>query len=266
MADEEAFRAVLVAYPGHVRRHGNRKMVYNPTRGTWSTNVLGVFISLCQQVHGYTRYGSVSAYVKRLYSLIRTLPDDTEFFETAKQSSLDKSLWKDCIWDYDNQVSLEFTPDIYFDRSTDRPFPLYMDQDRIDRMNRHFFEEPGFGDDYKDALRLALSGRNPNGVMLFDICPPPFNGKSVRALVLHESFNMGDRLMCYSHVRTINKYLSTSTITPMFFGNRMSTTTRGCVHKNFQIFESNVEFCNDRSIGEWMLDNKDALVNILLVR
>ena len=262
MADEEAFEAILDAYPGYIRRHGDKKMVYDSIRGSWDIYNFSQFIRLCQQVHGYVN----STYIKRLYSLIRTLPDDTDFFETAKQSSLGKSLWNDCIWDYDNQVSLDFTPDIYFDRGTDRPFPLYVDHDKIDRMNRHFFEEPGFGDDYKDALRLALSGRNPNGVMLFDICPPTFSGKSVRARVLHESFNMGDRLWCDSHVRTINKYLSTRTITPMFFGNTMPSATRGCVHKNFQVFGSNVEFTNDRSIGEWMIDNKDALVHILLVR
>ena len=262
MEVEDAFGVIVAAYPGYIRRYGDKKMVYNPSDGTWSLYNFSQFNRFCQEVHGYVN----STYINRLYSLIRTLPDDTDFFETAKQSSLGKSLWKDCIWDYDNQLSLEFTPAIYFDRGTYRPFPLYVDQDRIDRMNRHFFEEPGFGDDYRDALRLALSGRNPSGVMLFDICPQTFSGKSVRARVLHESFNMGDRLWCDSHVRTINKYLSTRTITPMFFDNRIPTTTRGCVLKNFQVFGSNVEFTNDRSIGEWMIDNKDALVNILLVR
>jgi hypothetical protein len=163
--DRTALESILEVYPGYIRMWNGNRMVYNHETGLWGSNDFGAFVSMCKSVHGYSMYGTRTRLMKSCFEMAVGLPNDDDFFEKAKRSNLGKTLWKDCIWDQDNRKALEFTPDIYFDRRINRPFPLVVDPEKIQLMNKYLFEDPlpnpVIRDYYKRALAQAMTGRNP---------------------------------------------------------------------------------------------------------
>ena len=163
--DRTALESILEVYPGYIRMWNGNRMVYNHETGLWGSNDFGAFVSMCKSVDGYSMYGTRTRLMKSCFEMVVGLPNDDDFFEKAKRSNLGKTLWKDCIWDQDNRKALEFTPDIYFDRRINRPFPLAVDPEKIQLMNKYLFEDPfpnpNIRDYYKRGLAQAMTGRNP---------------------------------------------------------------------------------------------------------
>lgn len=191
--DREALMLVLEKFPGYLRMCDGIKQVYDPDTGIWRSDdgAFGVFMRLAFLTHGNTKYGTMARVMRGAFDLMNSLPDDQEFFRTARDRSLGKTLWRDCIYDQESHVIREFSPEIMFDRRVDRNFPRAVDQATVKLVEKYFFEDPfpnkGVRDVYRRALAQALTGRNPQRRVYFELGETA-TCKSTRVNALRRAF------------------------------------------------------------------------------
>ena len=218
--DREALRLVMEKFPGFLRMCGGSKCAYDPDVGMWvsDTNSFGVYMRLAYMAHGDTKYGTMARVMKGSFDMMESLPDDAEFFRAARERSLGKTLWRDCIYDQDQHRVVEHTPDVFFDRRVDRDFPKTVDPVTVKLVEKYFFEDPfpnwGVRDVYRRSLAQAMTGRNPQRRIFFEHGETA-TCKSTRTQALRRAF--GDYVLV-ANPKTFAKesFVSTGSPKPEF--------------------------------------------------
>ena len=218
--DREALRLVMEKFTGHVRMCSGSKCVYDPPTGMWTsdTQAFGVYMRLSYLTHGDTKYGTMARVMKGAFEMIESLPDDSEFFREARERSLGKTLWRDCIYDQDRHCPVPHTPDVFFDRRVDRDFPRSVDHPTQRLVEKYFFEDPfphpAVRDVYRRSLAQAMTGRNPQRRIFFELGETA-TCKSTRTQALRKAF--GDYVLV-ANPKTFAKesFVSTGSPKPEF--------------------------------------------------
>ena len=218
--DREALQLVMEKFPGHVRMCSGSKCVYDPDVGMWVSDALafGVYMRLAYLTHGDTKYGTMARVMKGAFEMIESLPDDTEFFRGAREHSLGKTLWRDCIYDQDMHRVIDHTPDVFFDRRVDRNFPRAVDPVTVKLVEKYFFEDSfpnaAVRDVYRRSLAQAMTGRNPQRRIFFELGETA-TCKSTRTQALRRAF--GDYVLV-ANPKTFAKesFVSTGSPKPEF--------------------------------------------------
>jgi hypothetical protein len=218
--DREALQLVLEKFPGHVRMCSGSKCVYDPDVGMWVSDAqaFGIYMRLAYLTHGDTKYGTMARVMKGAFEMIESLPDDAEFFRSARERSLGKTLWRDCIYDQDLHKVIEHTPDVFFDRRVDRDFPKAVDPVTVKLVEKYFFEDPfpnaAVRDVYRRSLAQAMTGRNPQRRIFFELGETA-TCKSTRTQALRRAF--GDYVLV-ANPKTFAKesFVSTGSPKPEF--------------------------------------------------
>ena len=191
--DREALMMIMEKFPGYLRMCDGARRVYDPDTGMWQGDnaTWNVFMRLAFLTHGNTKYGTMARIMRGAFDLMCSLPDDQEFFTAARDRSLGKTLWRDCIYDQDEHAVREFSPEIMFDRRVDRNFPRALDPATVKLVEKYFFEDPfpnkGVRDVYRRALAFALTGRNPQRRIYFELGETA-TCKSTRVNALRRAF------------------------------------------------------------------------------
>ena len=218
--DREALQLVMEKFPGHVRMCSGSKCVYDPDVGMWVSDAqaFGVYMRLAYLTHGDTKYGTMARVMKGAFEMIESLPDDTEFFRGARERSLGKTLWRDCVYDQDMHRVIDHTPDVFFDRRVDRDFPKAVDPVTVKLVDKYFFEDPfpnaAVRDVYRRSLAQAMTGRNPQRRIFFELGETA-TCKSTRTQALRRAF--GDYVLV-ANPKTFAKesFVSTGSPKPEF--------------------------------------------------
>lgn len=218
--DREALQLVIEKFPGHVRMCSGSKCVYDPDVGMWVSDAqaFGVYMRLAYLTHGDTKYGTMARVMKGAFEMIESLPDDAEFFRSARERSLGKTLWRDCIYDQDSHRVIDHTPDVFFDRRVDRNFPKVVDPVTVKLVEKYFFEDPfpnaAVRDVYRRSLAQAMTGRNPQRRIFFELGETA-TCKSTRTQALRRAF--GDYVLV-ANPKTFAKesFVSTGSPKPEF--------------------------------------------------
>jgi hypothetical protein len=192
--DREALFKIIEKFPGYLRMCDGAKRVYDPDTGMWhseNNDAFGVFMRLAFMTHGNTKYGTMNRVMRGAYEMIVSLPNDVAFFKKGREFSLGKTMWLDCIYDQEEHVIKEFSPEIVFDRRVDRKFPRDVDPATVCLVEKYFFDDPfpnkRVRDVYRRALAQALTGRNPQRRVYFELGETA-TCKSTRVNALRRAF------------------------------------------------------------------------------
>lgn len=163
-SDKHAFDMIVKAFPERIKQWNHKIWAYDDTTGLWTDKALGIWKKLSHKVFGDTDYGSYKSRIERSFSFCDTLDDSSAFFENAERNTLGKLLYKDGVWDIENQRVHPFSHEFFFVIQIPRPVPKVRNEHHIAKVRKAIFEDPHPNEkvrnELKKSLIAALTGRN----------------------------------------------------------------------------------------------------------
>jgi hypothetical protein len=204
--DVGALRAMCHQFPHYLKMNGDKKFVFQRSTGLW-TEAFGAFCNLLMDVHSDNTYGQSVSSMESIWRLMPTLADESAFFMAARRRAKGKLLFRDGIWDKQEQKRLEFTHEIYFAHAVPHDIPV-TEPENVELVKAfHFtqpYPEPGVAEWRLQLMTRAVFGMGSDTMTMES--GKGCNGKTHRALGFQEA--LGPKLACAldgKHV-TVDKF------------------------------------------------------------
>lgn len=167
VTDTMAFDMIIKSRPGIIRSWKGQIWGFDSHTGQWRLETSSspkVWMRLCQEVHKDNEFGQYASKMLNAFKLCSTLDDDDEFFRNAEMSTIGKLLYKNGIWDIENECVLPFSPNFLFTIKIDRPIPKVRNEYHIKKLYKIIFNDPHPNENIRNelikGLAVALTGSN----------------------------------------------------------------------------------------------------------
>ena len=168
LTDNKAFDIVMEKHAEIIKRNHDQITIFNKKTGLWSSTndeTLGAWYIICAETFGEDeKYGHSIKLRRDLFQLTKTIENSSEFFKKATKNRLGKLLYSNYIWDFENNCSLDFSPEYYFTKKIERNH-VEKDQVNFDRVKRILFDNPhpekNVRNEFIKAVSVAMCGYNP---------------------------------------------------------------------------------------------------------
>jgi len=183
--DVDALLYVVRAFPDYIKMNGDKKAIYDDTKGLWAldSNAWGPFLRLVHKSFALNNpYGSSKRLIQSMFDCMPILEDETAFFIKGRHGIEGKLLFQDCIYDKSGECRMPFTHELFFVHQVPWPCPTE-EPPLTDEVKKWFFYD-SFPEGGKPAYVMQTLMRAAFGLGYHDLAfetGPGSNGKSVRA-------------------------------------------------------------------------------------
>jgi hypothetical protein len=163
MTDLKVYKELIEKFGDYIKKDRDEVYFFDKRTGMWSCGKNG--FGICMNMLEELGHGDTHSKMRNVYSLTNKLPESTQFFEKAKENRRGHLLFSNCIRDIENGKSLPFSHKFFFNLRIDREFNEVPNEEHIEKVWKHLYEEPHESAEVRNELwkitSVAMTGRNP---------------------------------------------------------------------------------------------------------